>query len=196
MSAHRRVAEETGQARMTESMRNNVARFLNFFLIAFLCICSYAFAEQPRPAEYEVKAAFIYNLAKFIEWPPDKNTNLKLCILGEDPFGSSIKAVNGKQVGDKTVIVSNIKSIGQSKNCQILFISNSEKENLPQIVDAIKNSSILTIGDTEGFAKHGVIFNFYLEQDKVRFEINPEASNKARLKISSKILKLGRIIKE
>lgn len=115
--------------------------------------------------------------------------------MGEDPFGPAFDSINGKPVRDKNVAVKRIKSHQQLRTCQIVFISASEKERLPQILDAVENLSILTIGDTNGFIQQGVVINFYIEDDKVRFEINPKAAESADLKISSKLLKLGRIVK-
>jgi len=170
-------------------------RYLILTLLTAISILSSTDAQQSTPTEYEVKAAFIYNLAKFVEWPADANTTIDLCILGDDPFGSVIDVIQGKPVREKNIVIKRIKSLQQLKTCQILFISNSEKEHLPQILDALGSSNVLTIGDTEEFAQRGVIINFYVEQDKVRFEINLESAKRAGLSISSKLLKLGRIVK-
>ncbi len=164
------------------------------FLIAAVLIFSHAHAQHPKPSEYEVKAAFIYNFAKFVEWPADIDKTVTLCILGDSPFGAAIEAIHGKPVGEKNMAVTRVKSDQQLKDCQILFISNSEKTRISQVLKNIGNSNVLTIGDTEGFGHQGVIINFYIEQDKVRFEINLESSIRANLKISSKLIKLGKLI--
>ncbi|MBI4710040.1 MAG: YfiR family protein [Nitrospirae bacterium] len=137
----------------------------------------------------------MYNFAKFIEWPADAGASMNLCVYGEDPFGPALDSINDKLVRDKKVVVKRIKYPQQLKPCQIIFISASEKEHLPQILDAVENLSILTVGDTNGFAHQGVVINFFIEDEKVRFEINPKAAEDAGLKISSKLLKLGRIVK-
>ena len=175
-------------------MKNSI-RFLILLFLITAGAAPHAYAEHARPAEYEVKAAFIYNFAKFIEWPADAGASFNLCVLGEDPFGAALDLINGKPVRDKNVAVKRIKSHQQLKTCQIVFISASEKEHLPQILDAVENLSVLTIGDTNGFTQQGVAINFYIEDEKVRFEINPKAAESADLKISSKLLKLGRIVK-
>ncbi|MBI5196614.1 MAG: YfiR family protein [Nitrospirae bacterium] len=176
-------------------MKNRISFLILLSLSTLLLAATQAYTEHAKPAEYEVKAAFIYNFAKFIEWPADTGANINLCVLGEDPFGAALDSINGKPVRDKNVAVKRIKSHQQLKTCQIVFISASEKEHLAQILDAVENLSVLTIGDTNGFIQQGVIINFYIEDEKVRFEINPKAAESADLKISSKLLKLGRIVK-
>ena len=156
-----------------------------------------AHGQEKAIGEYHVKAAFIYNLAKFVEWPDtslDKKSTLTIYILGDAPFGRALDTIRGKTIKRKTVVVKKTNSLNILKNGDILFISNSEKERLEQILNGISCLPILTVGDTESFAKNGVIVNFYIEDKKVRFEINIEAANRAGLRISSNLLKLGKII--
>ena len=169
-----------------------------FSITLIISLC--ADAEQVKPGEYEVKAAFIYNFAKFIEWPDDsfldKSSSITMCVIGDDPFGRSIDSIHDKPVKEKKLKVKHIQSVKDIKGCHILFISGSEAKNLPQILKITEGAGILTIGDTGGFAYSGVIINFYLEQNKVNFEINTKAAKRARLQISSKLLKLARIVGE
>jgi hypothetical protein len=148
-------------------------------------------------SEYDVKAAFLYNFTKFVDWPPtafpDPN-NLRICVLGDDPFGKSLRSVAGEQVGSHKLTVTQTESISRPTGCQVLFISRSEREKLPQILAALKESPVLTVGDTNGFADHGVIINFVLEGSKVRFEINTDSADRAGIKISSKLLQLAKRI--
>ncbi len=155
-----------------------------------------ASAQSELPTEYEVKAAFIHNIAKFVEWPAtrDATRTLKLCILGQNPYGSTLDALQGKPIGDKVWEVSSVNPKTNLRNCNVLFIAASESANLGQILNEIKDDAVLTVGDTEGFAGQGVMVNFYVEQGKVRFEINNDAAGRARLKISSNLLKLARLV--
>jgi hypothetical protein len=145
--------------------------------------------------EYDVKAAFLYNFTKFVDWPPaafpDPNS-LRICVLGDDPFGHSLQAVEGEQVANHKLIVTRTDSISRPGGCQILFISRSEQGRLKQILAAVKGSPVLTVGDTEKFVDQGVIINFILDGSKVRFEINTGAADQAGLRISSKLLQLAR----
>lgn len=169
--------------------------------VAMLCAvltalgCSTAMAEQPN--EYEVKAAFIHNIAKFVEWPAASpfSGSARLCLLGRDPFGGALGVLQGKQIGRLSWEIVPASSRTTLKECRVLFIAASESGNLDRILGSIGNNSVLTIGDSPGYAEQGVIVNFYLEENKVRFEINREAAARARLGISSQLLKLARIVR-
>lgn len=155
-------------------------------------------AEEVRPTEYQVKAAFLYNLVKFVEWPkkslPDSSPTMNLCIAGEDQLGSVLEAYEGEVVRNRKLLIKRVKELHQMHECHILYICESEHERLSEILRGLKGLSILTAGDKKDFAKKGVIINFYLEENKVRFEVNVDAANRARLIISSKPLKIARIV--
>lgn len=159
-------------------------------------ICASAQAEQPT--EYEVKVAFIHNIAKFVEWPaaPPADGKLRLCVVGQNPFGSTLDSLRGKHIGDKVWEVLLAKPNTNLRECGVLFIAASEQNNLRQILDATKGSAVLTVGDSEGYAERGVMFNFYLQDNRVRIEANIDASKRAGLNISSQLLKLARIAHE
>jgi hypothetical protein len=165
-----------------------------FLLLALLAALPGVASAQTAP-EYDVKAVFLYNFAKFVDWPPaafpDPNS-LTICVLGDDPFGGSLQAVAGEQVANHKLNVLRTDSISKTAGCQILFISRSERERLPQILAAVKGSPVLTVGDTNGFVDRGVIINFVPEGSKVRFEINTEPADRAGIKISSKLLQLAK----
>jgi len=156
------------------------------------------YAGDPKPGEYQVKAAFLYNFAKFVEWPADafaqKSDSMNLCILGDDPFGSDLNTIQGEIIGNRRLSIKHVKTTQPLRECHILFVCNSEKKQLPKIVNTLKGASVLLVGDTDGFAQQNIIINFYLEEDKVRFEINADAAKLARLNISSKLLKLAKIV--
>lgn len=161
-------------------------------LIIFPCAGVYAVP----PTEYEVKAAFIHNIAKYVEWPESASVRetMRLCILGHGPFGEAAAVLGGRPVGSKVweVVPASIRT--DFRGCQVLLVEASEAGNLPRLLDGIKASPIMTVGDTEGYAEQGVMVNFYLEQSRVRFEINLAAARRSGLEISSQLLKLARII--
>jgi hypothetical protein len=174
-----------------------LATILIFILITTVVATLSAKGEERKPGEYEVKAAFIYNLAKFVEWPGkslDNISTLTLYIIGDDPFGTDMDAIKDKLIKGKRIVIKQIYSPDDLKNAGILFISSSEKEQLRDILKGISSLPILTVGDTKSFAQRGVMVNFYLENSKIRFEINLEAVNLAGLKISSNLLRMGTII--
>lgn len=149
------------------------------------------------PSEYEVKAAFVHNIAKFVEWPApsDDGNAIQLCILGRNPFGDALAVLDGKQVGKLSWKISFPTNQSNLRACQVLFIAASESGRLAPLLDTLGDAPILTIGDTDGYAELGVMVNFYIAENKVRFELNSEAASRARLKFSSQLLKLARIVK-
>lgn len=156
-------------------------------------------AQSDAPTEHQVKAAFLYNFAKFVEWPAEAFSGpaapLQLCVLGEDPFGSDLRdLVKGKIVGGRAVQVLNPVNLEQSRTCHILFVSPSEKGGTRHIIEELSDRSVLIVGDSRGFAEQGGMINFVLENDRVRFEINVKAAERARLKISSRLLNVAKLV--
>ncbi|MBU1775570.1 MAG: YfiR family protein [Gammaproteobacteria bacterium] len=175
-------------------IRSTKRAFVILLGMVLATTCANARADQP--GEYEVKAAFIHNIAKFIAWPATTRTtgSLGLCVLGQNPFDRSLDTLQGQAIGDKVWEISSVNLQSNLHKCNVLFISASESGNLGEVLIKTKGDAVLTIGDTSGYAERGVIVNFYLERDKVRFEINNDAAERAGLKISSKLLKLARIV--
>ncbi len=176
--------------------RNHELRF-QCWLVCGLAIAFHANA-QPID-EYQVKAAFLYNFARYIDWPAvtfrsDKDP-VRICVLGRDPFGSGLpETVKGRTLGSKSFAVSNVADASQITGCQILFISSSEQKRIPAILSAVPSVGVLTVGESDGFATHGGIVNFILEDGRVRFQINRQAAERAHLQISSKLLNLAQIV--
>ncbi len=152
------------------------------------------------PAEYELKAAFIYQIARFVEWPPragePAGAPLRLCVFGGNPFGPALETIRGKQVNGRRMEVSLLDMSADTRECGLLFIAAPAEKHLERIAAISRGSGTLTMGDTEGFARRGAIVNFFAESGRVRFEINLEASRHTGLKISSQLLKLARIVRE
>jgi hypothetical protein len=149
--------------------------------------------------EYQVKAFFLYNFTRYVEWPAGKfsspNDPFVICVLGQDPFGGALQqATNGKLVEGRSVQVHSIAEVGPKCNCHILFVSASERKRFRPAFAAIKGSGILTVGDSQGFASEGGVISFKLADGKVRFEINIEAAQQEHLRISSKLLSLAQIV--
>jgi hypothetical protein len=150
--------------------------------------------------EYQVKAAFLYNFAKFVEWPDSAFKSGKdpmhICVLGQDPFGSALEeAVSGKTLLGRSFVVADISDPGRAAECQLLFVGSSERKRLRSIFKAIQTGGVLTVGDTDDFAAQGGMVNLKLEGRRIRLEINLEAAGKAKLRISSKVLNLAQIVK-
>lgn len=169
-------------------------------MIAFV---AFTFVEgtQAQVDEYQVKAVFLYNFAKFVEWPGNSFTSpsdpICICILGPNPFGDALsEAVRGKVLEGRPVVVRLIADLPPKSNCQILFINSSSRKLFRSMGGALKDGGILTVGDTPGFIDDGGVINFKLEGGRIRFEINVEAAGKARLSISSKLLSLAQNVRK
>ena len=166
-------------------------------LIAFLLL---AFAGTMRRAEaaseYEVKAAFLYNFAKFVDWPSDafkSGSPFVIGVVGDDPFGSDLDTtVSGKTVDNRRIEVRRFRRVGDVQSCHILFVCRSEKSRVDKILERVSGSRTLTVGDMGQFLQRGGMINFIIEDQKVRFEINSNSAERAGLKISSKLLQLAR----
>ena len=175
-----------------------ISPYLVLCAIISLCIVSIAQTTYAEPREYEVKAAFLYNFGKFVEWPEDSFGDAKspfiICALGEYPRSGALDTIDGKNINGRKVLIKRIESIEDGEKCHILFVSASEKQNLSQIFRTVKHWSVLTVGDIKGFAGAGGMINFISTDNRIGFEINVSATEKANLKISSKLLKLGNIV--
>ncbi len=165
-------------------------------------------SAQPAPTEARVKSAFLYNFAKFVTWPSNTFSSadepVVIGILGKDPLGADLAAT----VANKTLNtpdspkgrpfkIRQLNSKDDLSQCQILFISVSEENRLPEILKKLGNAPVLTVGnEIKRFAQSGGIINFVKEQDKIRFEINVQAAKRADIKINSTLLNLAKIVRD
>ena len=163
---------------------------------AVLMASSGARAQDSLPSEYRLKAAFLFNFAKFVDWPADafdkSNSPMVIGILGDNPFGADLEdTVRNKVINERPLEVKVCPTPAAATNCHILFISTSEKKRLPEILGSLRGASVLTVSETDGFTETGGMINFVREGNKVRFQINDAAAKNARLTISSKLLSLA-----
>lgn len=189
-----RVHLPSGSRRLREIARFSTA--IALVAVFFLPIR----VEAQEANEYEVKAAFLYNFARFVDWPTkvssDPNAPMIIGILGRDPFGSEIdRAIEGKSVNGHRLTVKRFSTLEAYQYCHILFVSSSERNNLARILAAVASNSVLTVSETDRFAHVGGIINFITIENRIRFEINQAAAARAGLKISSKLLSLGRVVR-
>ena len=155
-------------------------------------------AQMTTSAEYQLRAAFLLNFARFVDFPAksfsDTNGPLIIGVLGEDPFGSYLdETVRGEKVNGHPLLVQRYRRGNDIKSCQVLFISRSEADRLDQILASLRGRSILTVGDTDDFNARGGMIRLAIEKNKVRMHIKPEAARAANLTISSKLLRLAEI---
>ena len=158
-------------------------------------------AQESPVGEYELKAAILYNLTKFGEWPAsayrDSQTATVLCILGRDPFGNVLKeAIPREAAGVRPLLIRYLQRQEALGVCHLLYVSSSERKTMPQLFSALKGSGVLTVGETSRFAAQGGMIQFTLEDKQVRFDINLGAATREGVRISSKLLMLARIADE
>lgn len=161
-----------------------------FFLTASRC------AAQSVPTEHQIKAAFLFNFAKFVEWPARSDVPadapIIVGVLGDNVFHDDLaNALNGKNVNNHPLHFQQYDSLSDATNCQILFISPSEQSHFAKIIRQLNNAAILTVSETDHFTEDGGMINFVIVEKKVRFQINNDAAKKAGLTISSKLLSLA-----
>lgn len=153
------------------------------------------------PTEYQVKAAFLYNFAKFVEWPPgtfhDAAEPFTVGVLGQDPFGAELELIfKTNTVGGRRVVVKRAGGLEQLRHCQIVFVSASEKRRLPLIFKSFDHAGVLTIGDAEGFAGQGGVIGFRMDHSRVRFQVNVDAAARAGLLVSSRLLNIASVVRD
>jgi len=170
------------------------------FALTFTVLFAMHTAEaQSQAEEYRIKAAFIFHFAQLTDWPDDSGNSkapFVVCTIGSDPFRGALEdAMNGKTLHDRPVRVDHAKQLSDARSCNIAFIGDAELRKSAAPLDELKLSPVLTIGDAESFVlQQGGIIGFCLEDNKVRFDVNIDAADRARLRISSKLLLLAKIV--
>ena len=144
----------------------------------------------PASREYEIKAAFIYNFLRYIEWPSTKNA-YSVGILGEDPFDGGLEQFQHKPLAGKSITVRAVKSAKEARGCDVLFISSTEADKLEGTLAALKGAPVLTISDLPSFVDRGGQIGFMAERNRIRFIVNTDALAASELKASSNLLKLA-----
>jgi hypothetical protein len=172
--------------------------------VTVCCLCLILFLASPwklransNVEEYDVKAAFLFHFAQLVEWPEetfkDPTSPLTYCTIGDDPFhGSLDAALNGKTIGARSLRVLHLKQPQEIQGCHVLFIGAGEKKRLPAILLSAKGNAVLTVGESEHFLQEGGMIGFLLEENKIGFEINLEAAQNAKLRVSSRLLAVAK----
>ncbi|MFH1373320.1 MAG: YfiR family protein [bacterium] len=155
-----------------------------------------AWTQTAGPTEYEIKAACLYNFAKLIDWPEDAfgSDDEPFCIgiLGRDPFGQALeRAVKDKTMKGRQIALR--RSSGHL-SCQLLFVCATESDNIERVLESTRGLPIVTVSELEGFADQGGTIEFYIEDNSVRFAINIDVANDARLEIDPQLLGLARVV--
>jgi hypothetical protein len=180
--------------------RGNGARglLLGLALVLAAAPATLALAEPQGVGEYKVKAAFLYNFTKFVEWPdrafPDAAAPFVVAVLGDDPFGDALDVLKGKTAQGRPIVVRRAASLDALGHFHLLFIASSEKSRLWSVLPAAEAMHALTVGDAPRFLSQGGIIQLVRDGDRIGFEVNLDASGRAGLKISSKLLGLAKAV--
>jgi hypothetical protein len=192
---NRRFHQLVGFARQARRLFLLGAAFL-------LCLSGHglAAADSATAKEYQVKAAFVFQFMQFVEWPrdtfADPETPMRIGILGTDPFGQALdEVVRGETVQGRKVEVVRARTMAELTGCQLVFLPQTERREVSEMLSVVGSRPVLTVGETKDFAEKGGVINFFTDEKKIRFEINPDAAERSGLKISSKLLRLGKIVR-
>ncbi len=174
-------------------------------LVILLLLLPTVRAAQDRPVdkspirrapEYHLKTAFLYNFAKFVKWPSKsfdgKDAPFLLGVLNEQPLEDGLRVIRGRKLRGRSIVVKTCYSPRDVRDCHMVFLNSTDSMEIAGFLNQSRGHPVLTVGDTPDFAESGGIIRFYVESDKLRFEINDEAARKAGLRVSAQLLEISR----
>jgi YfiR/HmsC-like len=179
--------------RLADAVHRLQAGVIWFFAFFGVVFCG----RGAEYSEYEVKAAFLGNFIQFVKWPAkafaDAGSPFTICIVGSDSFGGALeRAVAGQTVGGRKVAIKRSRRPDDLRSAQVVFVCKSERGRIGEILGGLQGANVLSVGESDDFARQGGVINFVMESDKVRFEVNTGAAQRAGLELSSKLLRLGK----
>jgi hypothetical protein len=185
---------------MKHSIRKLFIIIGTLVLVSAVCGMQYVPAETRSPTEYQVKAAFLYNFTKFVEWPERAFSSsaapLNICIMGNNPFNTYLDDISDNKVKGRPISIQVNPGSEKLDQCHILFISATEKNQLAHVIRRLQNAGVLTVADMEGFTNAGGMINLIMKDNKVSFDINLRMARLSGLKVSSQLLKLANTVQE
>jgi hypothetical protein len=158
-------------------------------------------AQQPKASEYQVKATYLYNFSRFVQWPANataaQGDTFAICVIGEDPFGSALDMIlSGETIDGKNVVAKRVLKPQEAVNCRVLYISPSEDSRLKVILVGLGKAGVLTVSDIPQFSQRGGMIQFVMEGNKIRFEVNLTSAQDAGLILSSDLLKVAAAVRK
>ena len=168
-------------------------------LIAVFATSTKDVVSQVSATEDQIKAAYLFNFAKFVEWPAEafatSDSSMNFCVLGQSQTGDEMETlVHGKTINSRAIKVRRLGKAEEIKDCHLIFVAAGNGKQLQQLLQAAKGKPVLLVGEAPGFARSGGMIDFVTESGRVLFEVNPSTAEEAHLKISSKLLALARIV--
>lgn len=175
-------------------------RRLAAILCAIAVSCSPPVARAEPTPEYLIKAAYLYNFAMFIDWPPDafptRNAPFVIGVFGADRFDHALeRTVRDKRIDKRPIVIRRLEAPQDLKRCHIVFVSSSDAARIGDVAARLEGLPILVVGETPDFARRGGSIAFVIEDNRVRFEVNLDAARRARLTISAKLLNLATVVR-
>jgi len=182
-------------------MRYRRFHFISTIAVAIIYVLlAVPFVSQAAGDELEakVKAAYIYNFTIFTDWATEKNEALtdpiNICVFGTDAMGGLLEELSDRMVKGRPLKVLRLKEISKNNKCHVFFISRSEEQQLPLILQKLHGANVLTVSDIPRFSQRGGVIGFMIESERVRIEINLRAAKQAGLKFSAKLMEIARIV--
>ncbi len=152
-------------------------------------------ARAQSVEEHDVKAAFMLKLVNFVQWPSEARHDLVIGFIGADATSDVLQHLaSGKAVNGRPIVVRRLAHDGDLKACQVIFVGSSERKNMQSVLERLRGTNVLTVGESDGFGQRGGIVNLLLSGGRIRFEVNPHAAERAHLQISSRLLSLATIV--
>jgi len=177
----------------TRWRRLRCATVLMAILSWMFCADPFLYAQQPKASEFQVKAAYLYNFGRFVQWPDETGANsFTICVLGADPFGQALDTtLAGGTIAGKSVTAKRIAKPEEVDSCRILFISSSEESHLKEDLAALDKTRVLTVSDIPRFSERGGMIGFLFDGNRVRFDVNLDSAQGAGLTLSSELLRVA-----
>ncbi len=181
---------------MSRAVPPQTWRRLGWLLVAILVGAPGLAAQDRTPLEYQVKAAYLLNFTRYVQWPahlaPSESLPVSICVLGQDPFGPDLDAaVLGKTSHGHPVLVRRVDSVQGASGCHIVFVTRETWRDRRETILTLTSRGVLTVGDSEEFARGGGVIGFVLTNETVRFVVNLKARERSGLVISSRVLALA-----
>lgn len=172
-------------------------RYIPLLILSFSVLCT-GLARPAMSGEYDIKALFLYNFSKYVMWPEfEAAPEFVIGVLGSSKIQEPLQVIaDEKKVGDKPIVVQVYESLEEIEDCHILFVAKDKKRELDPILEAVNSRPILTVGETKGYAESGMILNFFMKENKVKFELNRSALEQSGLTASSQLMKLAVLVNE
>jgi hypothetical protein len=166
--------------------------------LALVLVSGARASAQTQLEEHEAKAAFVLKLVNFVEWPAEAGqSNLVIGTIGADATSEALQRLAaGRTVNGKALIIRRLGPDADLKTCHVLYIGASERKNTSSLLERVRGTSVLTVGESDGFGQHGGMVNLLISEGRIRFEVNPLAAERAHLQVSSRLLSLATIVRD